>query len=99
MINAEICMKFLRKYGYKTTQQGVQKILDAWKVNKAGLLEKFRQHPNWDEEETSVFKKLKSIGFNINKRRNKLVWWDDDYAEVINKRTEKTVGMLEVVYG
>lgn len=52
-----------------------------------------------DEEDTSVFKKLKSIGFNINKRRNKLIWWDDDYAEVINKRTEKIVGMLEVVYG
>ncbi len=51
-----------------------------------------------DEEETSVFKKLKEIGFNINKRKNKLIWWDDDYAEVINKRTEKTVGMLEIVY-
>lgn len=51
-----------------------------------------------DEEETSVFKKLKNIGFNINKRKNKLIWWDDDYAEVINKRTEKTVGMLEIVY-
>lgn len=51
-----------------------------------------------DEEESSIFKKLKDIGFNINKRRNKLVWWDDDYAEVINKRTDKTVGMLEIVY-
>lgn len=54
MINAELCMKFLRKYGYKTTQQGVQKILDAWKVNKAGLLEKFRQHPNWDEDNLAI---------------------------------------------
>ena len=52
-----------------------------------------------DEEESSVFKKMKSIGFNINKRKNKLIWWDDDFAEVINKRTEKTVGMLEIVYG
>ena len=54
MINAELCMRFLRKYGYKTTQQGVQKILDAWKVNKAGLLEKFRQHPNWDEDNLAI---------------------------------------------
>lgn len=52
-----------------------------------------------DEEESSIFKKLKDIGFKINKRSNKLIWWDDDYAEVINKRTEKTVGMLEVIYG
>ena len=51
-----------------------------------------------DEDESSVFKKLKSIGFDINKRRNKLIWWDDDYAEVINKRTENTIGILEIVY-
>lgn len=63
-------------------------------VNKMGYL-----NIRMDEEESSVFKKLKSIGFNINKRKNKLIWWDDDYAEVINKRTDKTVGMLEVVYG
>ena len=51
-----------------------------------------------NEEESSIFKKLKDIGFNINKRKNKLIWWDEDYAEVINKRTDKTVGMLEIVY-
>lgn len=62
-------------------------------VNKMGYL-----NIRMDEEESSVFKKLKSIGFNINKRKNKLIWWDDDYAEVINKRTDKTVGMLEIVY-
>ena len=62
-------------------------------VHKMGYL-----NIRMDEEETSVFKKLKNIGFNINKRKNKLIWWDDDYAEVINKRTEKTVGMLEIVY-
>ena len=38
MLDAKFCMKFLRKYGYKTTEQGVQKILDTWKVNK-----------NWEE--------------------------------------------------
>lgn len=62
-------------------------------VHKMGYL-----NIRMDEEETSVFKKLKNIGFNINKRKNKLIWWDDDYAEVINKRTDKTVGMLEIVY-
>ena len=54
MVDAKLCMKYLRKYGYKTTEQGVQKILDAWKENKAGLLEKFRQHPNWDEDSLAI---------------------------------------------
>lgn len=64
------------------------------KMNRMGYID-----IKMDEEESSVFKKMKSIGFNINKRKNKLIWWDDDFAEVINKRTEKTVGMLEIVYG
>lgn len=63
------------------------------KLNKMGYID-----IRMDEEDASVFKKLKNIGFNINKRRNKLIWWDDDYAEVINKRTENTVGILEVTY-
>ena len=64
------------------------------KMNKMGYIDL-----RMDEEESSVFKKMKNIGFNINKRKNKLIWWDDDFAEVINKKTEKTIGMLEVVYG
>ena len=64
------------------------------KMNKMGYID-----IRMDEEESSVFKKMKNIGFNINKRKNKLIWWDDDFAEVINKKTEKTIGMLEVVYG
>lgn len=54
MVNAQLCMKYLRKYGYKTTEQGVQKILDTWKQNKANLLDKFRQHPNWDEDSLAI---------------------------------------------
>lgn len=51
-----------------------------------------------DEEESSIFKKLRKIGFNINRRKNKMIWWDDDYIEIINKRTENTVGIMEIVY-
>lgn len=51
-----------------------------------------------DEEESSVFKKLRKIGFNINRRKNKMIWWDDDYIEIINKRTENTVGIMELSF-
>jgi hypothetical protein len=51
-----------------------------------------------DEEESSVFKKLRKIGFNINRRRNKLIWWDDEYIEIINKKTENTIGIMEIAY-
>lgn len=46
--------KYLRKFGYKTTPVGVQKMLDAWTVNKASLLEKFRTHPNWNEDALAI---------------------------------------------
>lgn len=51
-----------------------------------------------DEDDTSIFKKLRELGFNTNKRKNKIVWWDDDYIEIINKRTETTVGIMEMCY-
>ena len=51
-----------------------------------------------DEEDKSIFKKLREIGFNINRHRNKLIWWDDDYVEIINKKTENTIGIMEICY-
>lgn len=51
-----------------------------------------------DEDDTSIFKKLRELGFNTNKRKNKIIWWDDDYVEIINKRTELTVGIMEMCY-
>lgn len=51
-----------------------------------------------DEDEKSIFKKLRNIGFKINRRTNKLEWADNDYVEIINKRTDRTVGMMEVIY-
>ena len=51
-----------------------------------------------DETEKVTFKKLREIGFNINRKMFKLVWWDDDYAEIVNKFTDKSIGMVEVIY-
>jgi len=52
-----------------------------------------------DDEDKTIFQKLRSIGFNINRRRNKLIWWDDDYIEIINKKSEQTIGYMEICYG
>lgn len=49
-----------------------------------------------DSTESDIFKMARKIGLNLNKRRNKVIWWDDDYAEIINKISEKTIGTLEV---
>lgn len=54
MIEAKDAMKFLRKYGYKTNKLAVEKILRTWQENKTPLLNKFRQHPNWNEDALAI---------------------------------------------
>ena len=51
-----------------------------------------------DDEDKTIFRKLKELGLKYNRRLNKVIWWDDDYAEIINKKTERTLGILEVCY-
>ena len=51
-----------------------------------------------NEKENSIMAKLRKIGFKINKKKNKVVWWHEDYVEIINKRTEETVGFMELCY-
>lgn len=51
-----------------------------------------------DEDDKSIFMKLRSIGFKLNKRRNKIIWINDDYIEIINKRSDRTIGTMEVCY-
>ena len=52
-----------------------------------------------DAEDKDIFAKLKKLGMKLNMRKNKLIWWDDDYVEIINKKTERTVGIMELSYG
>ena len=54
MIEAKEAIKFLRKYGYKTNKLAVEKILRTWQENKTPLLNKFRQHPNWNEDALAI---------------------------------------------
>lgn len=54
MITTKECAKYLRKYGYRTNERALDKILKVWKINKMGILNKFRHHPNWDEENLCI---------------------------------------------
>ena len=51
-----------------------------------------------DDDDKTIFKSIRQLGFNINRRRNKLIWWDDDYAEIINKKSDLTIGVMELAY-
>ena len=51
-----------------------------------------------DDEDKTIFKKLREVGFDINRRKNALIWWNDDYVEIINKKTETSIGYLELCY-
>ena len=31
-------------------------------------------------------------------KKNKLLWWDDDFVEIINKKTDKSIGFMEICY-
>lgn len=54
MVNVKEAQKYLRFYGYRTTEGGVNKILKNLEVNKAGLRDKLRLHENWDEEAQAI---------------------------------------------
>ena len=46
---------FLHYYGYDdATEYGCEVIYDMWEEQKAKLLEKFRKHPNWDEDNLAI---------------------------------------------
>lgn len=51
-----------------------------------------------DDEDKTIFQKLRNIGFKINRRWNKIIWWDDIYVEIVNKRTDKLLAVLEMCY-
>ena len=51
-----------------------------------------------EDDEKNIFQKLRKVGFDINRHRNKLIWWAEDYAEIINKKTDLTVAYLDMCY-
>lgn len=51
-----------------------------------------------DDEEKQIFPKLKELGIKLSMKKNKLLWWDDDFVEIINKKTDKSIGFMEICY-
>lgn len=49
-----------------------------------------------DEKDTSIFRKLKPLGIKLTKRKYKVDWIDDNYAEIVNKLTDVEIATLEV---
>ena len=52
-ITNEMC-DWLNEHEVGYTRSAVEKIKNEWEKNKADLLEKFRKHPNWDEENLAI---------------------------------------------
>ena len=46
----EAICEFLDKYNFNSTTEGVSKIYNEWKTNKAKLIELLSHHPNWDAD-------------------------------------------------
>lgn len=52
-ITNEMC-NWLSEHEVAHERSAVEKIKNEWERNKADLLEKFRKHPNWDEENLAI---------------------------------------------
>ena len=52
-ITNEMC-NWLNEHEVAYERSAVEKIKNVWERNKADLLEKFRKHPNWDEENLAI---------------------------------------------
>lgn len=46
----EAICEFLGKYNFNSSTEGVSKICNEWKTNKAKLIELLSRHPNWDAD-------------------------------------------------
>ena len=49
-----------------------------------------------DEEDTSIFRKLKPLGLKFTKKLHKVEWIEDNYAEIVNRLTDIEMATLEV---
>ena len=90
-ITNEMC-KWLREHEVAYKEDAVEKIKNEWERNKADLLEKFRKHPNWDEENLAiVFRESEyERALNISAIEN-----FNDWAEKIIRKKLKEVSRKE----
>jgi len=65
-ITNEMC-NWLNEHEVAYERSAVEKIKNVWESNKADLLEKFRKHPNWDEENLAIVFKESEYERALNK--------------------------------
>ena len=65
MVDVSTMMAFLEKFQYEYTEDGVQAIYDEWKRNKGWLVERFRNHPNWDENNLALVFKDEEMNYEV----------------------------------
>lgn len=66
MITVKDMMNWLDNHDVNYEEEGVQEIYDAWLEAKSEIIEKFRKHPNWDENAMAIVLREESYdrGFN-----------------------------------
>ena len=73
LINSSI--ELLEDYRYNPSRDAVSKILKRWENAKEGLLEAFRRHPNWNEDQKAIILDAEYIrGFDMQAPQNFSSW-------------------------
>lgn len=91
--------KLLDEYDYSYDTDALETIVDTWEVNKSLLLEAFKNHPNFIEEELCIaFDSDYNREINTQESRNFLCYlrnliWSYDYSipEEMTKRIEENL--------
>ena len=97
-------MELLERFKYKeATTGGVSSVVNNWLRAKASLMERFRKHPYWDEEQKAiVLKQEYSRCFEKSKTENFRAWLGyvvDKYIadHQINKVNGRTISEWEMI--
>lgn len=86
-ITNEMC-NWLSEHEVSYERSAVDKIKNEWEKNKADLLEKFRKHPNWDEENLAIVFRESEYERALN---NSAISDFNDWVERIIRRTLREV--------
>lgn len=86
-ITNEMC-NWLNEHEVAYKRSAVEKIKNVWERNKADLLEKFRKHPNWDEENLAIVFKESEYERALN---NSAISDFNDWAEKIMRKKLREV--------
>ncbi|MDT3387642.1 MAG: hypothetical protein LIR46_07790 [Bacteroidota bacterium] len=90
-ITNEMC-NWLSEHEVAYERNAVEKIKNEWEMNKADLLEKFRKHPNWSEDNLAIVFKESEYERPLNP---KAIEKFNDWAEKIMRKKVKEISRKE----